>query len=351
MAHISTTARKFRKQAREVIAKQLYSLTYKENEWDFLNPVTNKTIKANALDVEGILYSMVPAAREAEYKYAQGVARLLFNHDEIHSNYKNASDINDVIKIITCAHTHEWDPDLRGMSARELKDFFHSETRQLNDVDREEISALNLMPNENYEIKLIKNFDEAQEYNKYTTWCITSSKQMWDSYSANGLNNVYFILKRGYAELMPTNESKTDDYGLSMISVIVRPYGSIAFCTGRYNHQLNGNDSLLSAKEISELIGRNYFEVFLPKSGKELEKIIFDAWTEVESDEICKIKGWKRIKQTTTGWNASTIYTYYDPEKMYLVFDKVNEPDNYGIRVVELNHKYNLINKNGDLML
>ena len=47
------------------------------------------------------------------------------------------------------------------------------------------------------------------------------------------------------------NVSKTDEYGLSMISVIVRPYGSMAFCTGRYNHQLGGNDSLLSAKEVS----------------------------------------------------------------------------------------------------
>lgn len=351
MAHISTQARKFRKQAREIITKQLYSITHKESGWNFLNPVTNEQITANALDVEGIMYSMVPAARETEYKYAQGVARLLFTPEEISSNYRNASEINDVIKIITSAHSHEWDPDLRGMSARELKDFFHKETRQLNDIDREEIIRLNLVPNENYEVKLIKNFDEAQNYNKYTTWCITSSQSMWDSYSANGLNNVYFILKKGYEMLLPLNESKTDIYGLSMISVIVRPYGSMAFCTGRYNHQLNGNDSLLSAKEISELIGRNYFDIFLPKTGKELETIIFESWDEIEPDSICKIKGWKRLKQTTSRWDSSTIYTYYDPEKMYLVFDKVNEPDNYGLRVVELNHKYNLLDKNGDLIL
>ena len=351
MAHISTTARKFRKQAREIIVKQLYDITHKKEGWDFLNPVTNEKVKANAIDVEGILYSMVPAARECEYKYAQGVARLLLTYDEIQNNYRSASVINDVIKIITSAHTHEWDPDLRGMSTRELKDFFHKETRQLNDSDREEISAMLLKPNPEYEVKHIKSFEDAEQYKGNTTWCITSSKQMWDSYSANGLNNVYFILKRGFKNIEPTNTSKVDEYGLSMISVIVRPYGSMAFCTGRYNHQLGGNDSLLSTKEISQLIGRNYFDVFLPKTGKELESIIFKSWEEVEPDTICKIKGWKLIRKVDQGWSKTITYTYYDPEKMYLVFDKVNEPDKYGLRVVELNHKYNLINEMGDLIL
>ena len=351
MAHISTTARKFRKQAREVIVKQLYGITRKKTDWEFLNPVTNEKVITNALGVEGILYSMVPAAREAEYKYAQGVARLLLTYDEIQNNYRSASDINDVIKIITSAHTHEWDPDLRGLSARELKDFFHKETRQLNDTDKDEIASMNVIPNEEYEIVHIKNFEESKPYHAYTSWCITSSEQMWDSYSSNGLNNVYFILKKGFESLSAPNVSKTDEYGLSMISVIVRPYGSMAFCTGRYNHQLGGNDSLLSAKEVSQLIGRNYFDVCIPKTGKELEKIIFDSWTEVEPDNICKIKGWKRIMKKETGWSKGCIYTYYDPEKMYLVFDKVNEPDLHGLRVVELNHKYNLINENGDLIL
>ena len=351
MAHISTTARKFRKQTREIITKQMHDITYKTEGWEFLNPVTNETVIANAIDVEGILYSMVPAARDAEYKYAPGAARLMFSYNEIQSNYRNASDLNDVIKIITAAHTHEWDSDLRGMSVRELKDFFYNEVKQLNDTDKEEIAKLQLVPNEEYEIKHIKDFHEAEEYKNYTSWCITIIQHMWDSYSANGMNNVYFVLRKGFKELQPTNTSKTDEYGVSMISVIVRPYGSLAFCTGRYNHQLDGNDSLLTIKEISELIGRNYFDVFLPKTGKELEEIIFKAWEEIEPDFVCVNKGWKRLKKTETGWSKGEIYTYYDPEKMYLVFDKVNEPDAYGLRVVELNNKYNLINMYGDLIL
>ena len=73
------------------------------------------------------------------------------------------------------------------------------ETRQLNDTDKDEIANI-LIPNEEYEIVHIKNFEEAKPYHAYTSWCITSSEQMWDSYSANGLNNVYFILKKGFGE-------------------------------------------------------------------------------------------------------------------------------------------------------
>ena len=35
------------------------------------------------------------------------------------------------------------------------------------------------------------------------------------------------------------------------------------------------------------MIGRNYFDVCIPKTGKELEKIIFESWTEIEPDNIC----------------------------------------------------------------
>lgn len=356
MAHISTTARKFRKQTRDFITKQMHTLTGKSDKWQFLNPVTNKNVELDALGVEGMLYSMVPAARDAEFKYGQGVARLLLTYSEINSNYRNASDLNDIIKIITSAHVHEWDSNLRSLSIRELRDFFHNETKTLDNVSKESLSNRTFTPNLDYDIVEIHNFEEASQYKQYTTWCITTSSGMWDSYSANGINRVYFILKKDYEKLtIPSkNNNKKDEYGLSMISIVVRPYGSLAFCTGRYNHQFGGNDALLNVTEISELVGRNYYDAFLPKSGKELETAIFQNWTEVEPDEICAIKGWKmlqKIPQETSWYSEKTKYTYYDPEMLYFVFDSVGKPDTFGNRVVELNGKYNLINKQGDLIL
>lgn len=353
MAHISTAARKFRKDTRLAISSYMKSMTYKEDKWEFLNPVTNKTETLNALGVEGMLYSMVPAAREADYKYGRGVARLFLNQAEVQSNYRNASALNDIIKIITSAHVHEWDSDLRGFSVRELTDFFHNETKLLNDGDREEISKMELVPNPSYKAIQIKDFEQAQLYKDYTSWCITTSESMWNQYSANGLNNVYFLTKEGFEELKEIKDSPTDEYGVSLISIIVRPFGSIAFCTGRYNHGLGGNDSLLSAKEISELIGRNFYEVFLPKSPEEVEKIIFASWKEAEPDQACKKQGWKRLCKTEEKYwgTPKTTYTYYDIEKKYLVFDEVGEYDRNGLSIVKLNNKYSIINRDGDFVV
>ena len=352
MAHISTTARKYRKQTREFIRKRMRDLTGRTDKWTFTNPVNNERSELDALGVEGLLYSIVPAAREHNFKYGEGAARLMFTHDQINSGYKDASSLNDVIKIITSVHSHEWDSNLRDMSMRELVDFFHNETKHLDDATILEIASLNLTPNEDYEIRLIPDFESAKEYSKHTTWCITSSESMWKSYSNDGMNNVYFILKKGFENIEKINQSCKDEYGLSMISVIVRPYSSMAFCTGRYNHALNGNDSLLTTRELSELIGRNFYEVCKPKTGKELEEIIFRNWEIIEPDSIAIAKGWKKLKKTEKNYYGSpTIQTYYDPERQYIVFDKVNEFDENGLAVVELNRKYNLINRNGDLIL
>lgn len=352
MAHISTTARKFRKQTRAFISQRMNELTGKSNKWQLVNPVTNQTEELNALGMEGVLYSIIPAAREAEYKFGEGVARLMFTHDQMYNGYKDASDLNDVIKIIATAHMHEWDSNLRGMSVRELVDFFHNETKHLDDSSKEDLLSMNLIPNEDYEIKFIPDFNTAKKYAQYTTWCITMTESMWNSYSNDGLNNVYFILRKGFEDLPKLNDNAKDEYGLSMISVIVRPYGSMRFCTGRYNHNLDGNDSLLTTTELSELIGRNYYEVCLPKTGSELEELIFKNWEVVEPDSVATAKGWKKLKkQDKSHWFNNTIYTYYDPEKRYLVFDKVNDFDINGLAVVELNRKYNLINRNGDLIL
>lgn len=353
MAHISTRARKNRKQTRAFINERMEVLTGRKHKWSMLNPVTGNSEELDALGMEGLLYSIIPAAREVEFKYGLAAARLMFTYDQMNSGYRDSSRLNDVIKIVTSAHSHEWDSDLRGYSLRELIDFFHNETKHLDDITKEELSELTLILNEDYEVRLIPDFQTAKEYANYTTWCITSSEAMWNSYSNDGINNVYFVVKKGFEVLEPINYEAKDEYGLSMISVIVRPYGTMGFCTGRYNHGLNGSDSLLTTKELSKLLGRNYYTTFLPKTCDEIEKIIFKHWEEVEGDSVTLNKGWKRIKRVKENhWrNSETIYTYYDPDKQYLVFDEVKEFDCNGLAVVQLNGKYNLINLKGDLIL
>jgi hypothetical protein len=354
MAHISTTARKNRKRTREFIVQSLKRTTGRSDRWEFVNPTNNEKIVLDALGVEGLLYSIVPAARDAEYKYGPGVARLMLTYEQVNNNYRDAGELNDIVKIIASAHVDEWDAELNGKSIRELIDFFHGETMCLDNEDREEIAKHVLTPNERYMIVEIPDYNTATQYKSYTTWCITSSDRMFDHYSANGMNKVYFLLRDDYADLAPCNAHKKDDYGLSMVSVIVRPHGGLGFCTGRYNHGLSGNDQLMTTLELSQLVGRNYYDIFKPKTGEEIEKVIFENWEVLEPDTVACAKNWKLIKKRPTSsdyfLNSGNVVTYYDPSKRYLVFDSVQPFDENGLAIVKLNGRYNFINRQGDIV-
>lgn len=353
MSYITTIARKNRKLTRKTISEIMNKMSYKKNKWNFFNPVSNEDVELDALGVEGMLYGMVPFARELDFKYGQGVARILLSHSELESNFTNANRLNEIIKIIISAHKDEWDNNLNNASLRDLIKLFHGEVQELTEEEKEELKNIQFTPNKLYDIVRIKDFTQAQEYESYVSWCITSNESMWDNYTADGINNVYFILYKGYKELQPLNLDKKDAYSLSMVCVIVRPRGALAFCTGRYNHSNGANDNLLSIKEISELIGRNYYTIFLPKEGDELKQAIFKTWKEIEGDSVSIHNGWIKVKKIdgSTQQPPKVTHTYYEPNLCYLVYDEVFEVDEYGNRVVMLNKKYNIINEKGELLL
>jgi hypothetical protein len=56
-----------------------------------------------------------------------------------------------------------------------------------------------------------------------------------------------------------------------MIAVSVSIDGSCNTVTCRWNHDNGGNDHIMTDKELSQLIGRNFYETFLPKTREELE--------------------------------------------------------------------------------
>lgn len=356
MAYISTTARKYRKLTRETIRQKMNSYFFhKKDKWSFSNPITNENVELDALGVEGMLYTLVPFAREAEYKYGQGVARLLLEQSEIENNFTNANRLNEIVKIIISAHIDEWDSNFNNYSLRDLIKFFYTESQNLNNLERNELDKIKFIRNEEYDIVHIKDFTECKNYAKYATWCILSNETLWNTYTNDGINNVFFVLKNNYKNINKpdSNFNKKDEYGLSMISVIVSPNNALAFCTGRYNHMHGGNDSLLSIKELSELIGENFYNVFKPKVGEELKNAIFKKWEETEGDTVSKNKGWIKVMKIDgdNQFPPSIIYSYYDPKLFYLVFDRVYDVDEYGYRMVEVNKKYNIINENGELLL
>lgn len=91
---------------------------------------------------------------------------------------------------------------------------------------------------------------------------------MFDSYTSDGFNQFYFCLKNGFESMKPVQGEgcPLDEYGLSMIAVCVDENGALSTCTCRWNHDNDGNDSIMTTEQISQVIGQNFYNVFKPNT-------------------------------------------------------------------------------------
>ena len=115
-----------------------------------------------------------------------------------------------------------------------------------------------------YHIIPITSFDEAKKYAPHCDWCICKAEFDYETYTLHG-ETFYFCLREGFAETPKAvgDNHPLDEYGLSMLAVSVTPDGRLANFTNRWNEDRIGN-SIVSEQEISEIIGRDFREVFKP---------------------------------------------------------------------------------------
>lgn len=200
-------------------------------------------------------------------KFILGVTRMFIDRDI--QDAQTITDLNSTLKLVASdAHINEYDRNLNGMSAFDLIERFQSARGEMIDQDRENLSQAEYGGNSDYTIVPINSFDEARQYSQYTSWCVTHYDNMFDSYTSNGINQFYFCLKNGF-ENVPKQEGENcplDEYGLSMIAVSVDVNGALNTCTCRWNHDNGGNDSIMGTKEISNVIGQNFYDVFKPNN-------------------------------------------------------------------------------------
>ena len=134
----------------------------------------------------------------------------------------------------------------------------------------------------------IESFEEAEKYGKYVDWCVTHAEQSYNSYTKNRMCPFYFCLKDGFENLSATagRGCPLDEYGLSMIAVSINPDGSCNTCTCRWNHANGGNDTVMSPKELSTVVNRNFYDVFKPVTIEEMaearKKMIEDIQDEIQ---------------------------------------------------------------------
>ena len=296
-------------------SSQKEAIRYVEQHFGWSHEKSNNFVRID-------LRNDITALRDKKIgKFTLGVTRMFCNNEL--SDASIISDLNSTLKLLS-AHLNEYDRNLNGLSAQELIQRF-AQTRQNNlEAEKDELNAMKFESNSNYNIVPINSFEEAQQYYQYTNpnsrWCLTHMEDMFDRYTCDGINQIYFCLQNGFESIPPKvgKGAPLDEYGLSMLSIIINERGELAYCTTRWNHDNGGSDSSMSAKEISQVVGVNFYDVFKPNNK------------------------WKELVQTAQQHLANG-------ENLRDVFDKVwNFHEGFG--KVELSGKYNFINQEGQLI-
>lgn len=218
------------------------------------------------------------------------------------------------------------DIDIYNTSYKDLEKEYGTHIEKKNELTRLIVENGQWVRNEDYEIIGDINYKMAHEYAEYCSLCYLQSFATWNNYVNYGTNKVYLILHKDWKDVEKKHDDETvkspyDTYGRSMIFVFVDDEGNLAYCNTRWNHDAtygaeHSTDHALDEREISEIVGVNFYEVFKPKVKK------------LEDDPVYRLSKGDDIDD---------------------IFDSVVLWVN-GLRVVSLNGSFNVLNEKNELI-
>ena len=295
---------------------------------------------------------------------------LLFLEGLINYLFKKRNEI-DLVNVLP-------NDSLYKLAIDDLYEMFEEDIIKDNDVEYQEINNTKYTP-KGYEIVGPLTFEDANYYGNESCpggeLCYTQDEDTWNDYTNNGENVAYVALENDWEDyeaehnyhfVSPydstqtvTNNSPYDPYGLSMIFVFVGPYGELTTCNTRWNHDADYPedvqvDHALTRKQVSEIIGINFFQAFKNKNDRRkmvaaaIEK--FKNGDESSFEEIIKfgdssfiVKMFGKYNVLTNGRLVSNIW-----------FDTITEKDFSPLLMVCVSlggtNKINFINENGELL-
>ena len=288
-------------------------------------------------------------------KFILGVTRMYL--DGQISDATTNSSLNQTLKyIVTPAHYNEYDRNLNGLSAQQLIDRFKQARTDDLEKDKTELGTAQYTENPEYEIVRIDSFEQAKQYGRYNDWCLAqpNGKYNYDQYTSDGVNQLYFILRDGFENepRIKGQNAPYDSYGLSMMTVIVDPEGMMTQSTTRWNHANDSSDSAFTPKQISEIIGRNFYEVFKPNT--KFKDAVADALKRLRNGEpideifdvVRTIKKGSFIVELLEKQNILTPQNTFKYQKWFDFIGNFKE----GFAIVRLNGKWSFINTKGELI-
>ena len=307
------------------------------------------------MDFFGKMQHDIPNVRLNNCKYFLGVTRIIMEKQL--TNGESIIKLNSILKYINNDESlnTSFDRNLNGLTFEKLSEQMSEGMEQAYKSERERLGSTDFGErNTSYNIVKINDFKEANEYSKYTSWCVTHDDEAFDNYTNNGICIFYFCLKDGF-ESIPEKIGENcplDEYGLSMLAVCVDENGECRTVTCRWNHDNGGNDNIMSTEELSRLLGVNFYEVFKPSTlfKEKLEKALslakkgdFSGFDDIDNFD----KNGLAIVGLNDKWN------FIDTNGNFLSkqwFDNVYEFNRDGIAQVMLNGKCNFIDVNGKLL-
>lgn len=270
------------------IANDIFKNKYKQSVTDAAGNIqtyaSGNPMKYDRVYIKHLVGEKIPFSKDqkSNAKFFLGSVRIFGeilknSHTEEEIN-RQCSSLNKILGVIVndSNHINEYDNNLNGKSLEELENIFGKKVKELSDKEKEEINSKTYVRDERYEIVHCNTWKDMLQFGKpLTTWCVAQKnggKHAYDSYTDNGLNKFYVCTRKGYEKLdpVPGDNCPLDDYGLSMIAICVDPTGNLKTCTCRWNHANGGNDNIMDTKQISELLGVNFFETFKPREPKDI---------------------------------------------------------------------------------
>lgn len=227
-----------------------------------------------AMQCIGQIKTDIPNSRLGKCKFMLAMVRMYCNGD-----FDDGTVIMNVNKCLKYAaseaHINEYNQDLNGFTAQQFIEKFAGAAQQDLEQDKNDVSSQEYdEQNSQYQIVKINSFEEAEVYSEFVSWCVTQYEDMFNAYTNNGNGVFYFCLRHGWED-EDEEEGEgcpLDSYGLSMIAVSVNNDGSCNTITCRWNHENGGNDNIMTPKQLSEVIGRNFYQVFKPLTQEEIQR-------------------------------------------------------------------------------
>ena len=225
--------------------------------------------------VRGEIRASFPVLRDKNAgKFILGVTRMFLDGDI--KDGQTINRLNSSIKLLSTDHYDEYDRNLNGLKTNDVIERFATSLQANIDNDRQELANQTYNNTSEYQIVPIDSYEEASAFSPYVSWCVTKSPHAFNNYTNDGVVQFYFCLKHGWKTMQEEVGDGTplDEYGLSMIAVCVDSDGALQSCTCRWNHANGGNDAIMTTKEISQVIGQNFYDVFKPNN--RLQRLVDD---------------------------------------------------------------------------